>query len=439
MPKRLIRLRLALPARSVKNVVMQKHPRPPSASVILPKPLVESWEANVLSLARLPRGTSRDTHPGTRLAAVIRQEKRVILDLWEIFTQERGELSKRLLSGKREVVAYLTGFHLANAARAQLLLDRLTSRAPAIGAALAGGGGGSGAIRVHDLGCGTGAFALTLAQQLTGAWRIAPQRLEVHLTDLSGGLLDAAKGGFVALGLDGLAPPRTHKVGLERLPLDKLAHGDDRTLTSIYSLGYVWNETERNGAARARLRSLFTAHAERGDRALLLVLEPASQHIARAAQTLRDELAGAGWIPLYPCPAATPCPMLERTRDWCFSEGTWRQPQTAIALDRSLGLDRARLVTACYAFATPALAADAAFDAKALAGGVVVGRPERGGKGSGKASGKSPRGSKANDAEFDYLLCVPGDLNKAAPEPGNIVLPRGAVLTARQSDAKRPK
>lgn len=367
----------------------------------LPVELMAAWRKAVLAVARLPRGTVRTLTDAQKVNAIIRKEAGAVVELWEIFTQDRGEMRRQLLSGKREAVSYLIGFHLSNAARMTMLLERTEER-HALAKALAGE-----SLLIHDFGAGSGAMAQALLHHLKGSG-VDLANAEVHLTDASGALLDAAR---VALESGNLgAVIKTHRAAVEGIPADKFQHAG----TSIYTLGYLWNEMVRNRPAKAKVLKVFASHLERKEKALVLLVEPATQNFSRDAQELRDSMVDAGWVPLYPCPHIAQCPMLDRTRDWCYSEAQWSRPKESQAVDKMLGIDRSTMGGSMYAFATPALAAKAPLNGAPR--GIVVGRPTIGAK----------RGPSDPKPAFEYLVCTPdGTLEKALPKARSGVRLRG--------------
>ncbi len=381
-----------------------------TTQIQLPQSLVDAWAATVLTLARLPRGSPKKDLPASqRLKAILFQEMSQVEELWAVFTQERGELSRKLLASKRLSVAYLLGFHLANAARAQIALERADAR-HGLGKKLAEGT--TKPIVIHDLGAGTGACSQTFIHFLRQAG-VPASRLKLHLYDGVGPLLDATHILFAECEPD--VKPLTHRMGLESLDADRLLGPAKDAPLSVQLLGYVWNELARNPIARNRLSKLFEIQAKRGDEALILLLEPATQDMSREAMRLRDQLVGLGYRALYPCPAGGGCPMLELSRDWCYSEGQWARPASVTVVDDKLGIDRSRVSGTMMLFASPALDWALKFDAKTPA--VIVGRPDR------------PNAPKTGPKPFDYLLCDDGQLKKQAPTPGTIFLPRGDSLT----------
>lgn len=369
----------------------------------LPAPLVQNWRDTLIQLARLPRGTGPKTQsPAALMNAIMRHEAAEVGRLWSIFTQDRDQLTRRLLADKRSTVAYLLGFHLANAARTQMILSRTAERHELVRYLRAS----KGPIEWHDLGCGTGAVAHTVAHFILKCG-VPQDRLMVHLSDLSGSLLDAAS---ALLGHMGLAQQtRTHKFPLETLSLARLEPPQESPMVG-YSLGYVWNELAKNPTAQRRMMDLFAARIQGEDRALILFLEPGTQEAAREAMGLRNRLVEMGYHPLYPCTHNQACPLLARSRDWCFSETEWERPKDLERLDTTLGLDRGKLSGSAYLLASPALF-QALPQAKTKVRALVVGRPER----------TTKRG-------FDYLLCHAEGLTKVPHDPEKSIVWRGLPM-----------
>lgn len=380
-------------------------------AIKLSNELIAAWEEAVLGLARLPKGFKKaESTRGQAVGAVLRSELSEVRRLWEIFTQERADLGKFLVANKVQAIAYLLGFHLPNAARMQMALARVESRY-AVGEMLKAH---TGMIRWHDLGAGSGAMThafLDFARQQG----LDPKAIEAHATDVSGNLLDA-----VNLIAGAMAPDvtmKTHRAGLETLPTERFAH-DGKDIVSIYALGYVFNELGKNARARHKVEQILGNHAAKGEAALVYVLEPATQDLCRAAMEWRDGFVANGFTPLYPCPGAIPCPMLDRSRDWCYSEGEFLRPLPVQTVDRALKIDRSRFGSTIFALATPAFLSRV--KARAANVAAVVGRPEKGPAQAVRVKGPvAPR-------EFDYLVCTTTGLQKVPHDPGKDVLPRGA-------------
>ncbi len=384
----------------------------------LPGRMLTAWRDAVLEFAKLPRGTKREGQtPEAMLGQVLRQETGTIIDLWEAFTKERGEVSRGMLGSQQLTVAYLLGFHLVNAARSRLLIKRLQDRTDLAGYLKKGAKNAS--VTWYDLGCGTGAVAHAVTDFLLGAG-LAPSALNIHLYDTSSSLLAAASRVLAEAGCGAAVKP--HRVGLERLDSAMIPLAKGHEIHGI-SLGYVWNELARNPQARSRIMRLMSEQAQ--GNTLLLLLEPASQPFARAAMELRDQLVDFGYQPLYPCISNTPCPMLNLNRDWCYSEGTWQQPKIMQTLDKSIGISRSYLSGTLMAFASKSLYKQLHLTKPEA---VVVGRPERSNlavAGS-KAAGGKRRETSPTKPKFDYLLCQGDKLGKEAPNKNQAILPRGA-------------
>lgn len=370
--------------------------------------LLQAWQDAVLALARLPRGFDRQgASAGQKLSAILRSEMGGIHELWEIFTQDRGELGKFLVASKPQAVAYLLGFHLPNCARMQLALTRLEERyafAEMLKAA-------TGTIMLHDLGCGSGAMSHALVEFALAAGT-TESRLHLHASDVSGLLLDTARQILAAAAPQ--AKLATHKTAIEQLPAERFGHRSPEE-TSIYTLGYVYNELTKNPRAQRNLQKIFDLHREKNEAAMIFLLEPGTQGMSRAAMEWRDRVTKSGWAALYPCPASTPCPMLERTRDWCYSEGAFDRPPPVLHVDEKLGTNRSRFASSIFVLATPAMLAR--LTPRRLPAKVVVGRPER--------SVPNPKAPKVGDQPIDYLLCAGTELQKVPAPPGREYLPRG--------------
>ena len=392
------------------------------ATIRLAPEIVNAWRQALLRSARLPRGVNPKTHtPAAMLQTIVKSEADEVARLWNIFTQDREDLSRHLLSEKRSAVAYLLGFHLANAARAQMVLTRAHVRQP-LAKALRNV---AGPILWHDLGCGTGALAQVVMHDLVKS-KVPLSQVEMHLSDLSGTLLDTAKEVFQAAGWG--ENVSTHKYLLEKLSPARLAPTPETGLTG-YSLGYVWNELARNKAAREALLRVFEERVAKNQDALVLVLEPAMQELAREAMSFRDTMVELGYGVIYPCPHTSSCPLLERSRDWCYSEALWEVPKEIQRLDEMLDMDRSRLSGAGYLLASPSFmkrinppSTTATQNKKQDEWGVVVGRPAR----------TTGRG-------FDYLICSPDGMKKSPQGEGDSITPRGVPMRIKEHTREEPR
>ena len=254
----------------------------------------------VNQLGRTAKGFDRKgKRADTLFKAIFNANRDTVSELWEIYTQRRDELSRKLVTNKQTVVAYLLGFHMPNMARAQMLYERSNARHQ-WKKKLNGQ-----KVRVYDIGCGTAAMSLALDIDA-----------EYFLIDGSGPLLDAAALLAESCGLK----TRTSRKVIEDLDGKHFTTADKDSTVHIYLLGYVWNELARNAPAKRKLLNILTKHLERNEKCFIFIAEPALEFMSRPAMELRDVLASAGFEAMYPCPHSEACPMLERPKDWCYSE-----------------------------------------------------------------------------------------------------------------------
>lgn len=377
----------------------------------LPGELISSWESSIIESARI-RGTSRDASHKEKLAAIVRAERSNVKSLWEAFTTDRQNLPRYLLDPKKQTASYLLGFHLPNCARAWNLLNRFDRRH-----GLSKEANNYSGINIFDLGCGTGAVGQSLVSFLKHKKVKAP--IDVSLVDTQGPFLDATRLGFKNMGFEGQI--RSKKARLEGC-FDMVASQLKKDKLNIVVLGYVWNELQNNPKAQRKFHE-FAMEASLYP-TMFLVLEPANQHLARSAMELRDDMVMAGYKSLYPCIMSKPCPMLEKPKDWCYSETTWKLPKTISDLDRYLDLNRSKLKYAGYVLSSEMLAEKLAEIPEGEY--TVVGRPTMQDKHTKKFDYKK---------DFEYLICKGESLAKAPSNAAPKLLSRGTLLF----DKKKPK
>ena len=139
----------------------------------------------------------------------------------------------------------------------------------------------------------------------------------------------------------------------------------------IISMGYVWNEIQKNPKARAKALKWIESHMHLP--MVFHIHEPANQLIARDAMEMRNFLCEIGFNPIYPCISNAPCPLLERSKDWCYTEGKFQSPQWMRKLDKYIGIDRQDIKTTAFMFVTKPV--HDLIHQKKAALGMVVGRP----------------------------------------------------------------
>jgi hypothetical protein len=382
---------------------------PTGATPKLPQILLKAWRQCIISNGKFPEGTAKATDTEENLLRILaKSERGAITRLWRTFTQERDALSARTMTDKRNAVAYLLGFHLPNLARALHAVNNSSKRA-SIKPALES----FASATIVDIGCGSGAMAQASLSLVKGLKKPIAN-VNLRLIDASGPLLDAAT--LMLQGIDPDADIRTHRGRLDTLAPGKYL--PDVGSVGIYNLGYVWNEIAKNPRARNKIFELFEKLIANKVPALVFITEPGTQDQSRSAMVLRNQLTSLGYQVYYPCPSNAPCPLLERSRDWCYSEIPWNPPAIQKLVDKFIGIERSKLAASCYALATPAMGQMIELKLKNMQ--VVVGRPVKAPKGQATSSQKS----------FEYLLCTSQGPKKTPATPGKPPLDRGTIFDA---------
>ena len=382
--------------------------------IVLDKKLESTWiklSRNTIRWPRskpIPEGISDEEF----VLAIAPSYKDLIGELWETYTRQNRGPGKRLLTDKKTLAAYLLGFHLPNAARMTMALDRLAQRAE-MGKLLGGGAIGTNFV---DIGCGTGALSHTW--YTTPGRRTAPAS-RYYLVDAWDGAIDIAVSGLERLGQprDGIeiVKGRIEDRLFPRIlnPRPELDGGRPWVL----AFGYSWNEIRENPKAQRVLYQGMEDLVASQSPVAILILDPAQQSMARALMETHNSFLDLGFRVMYPCPHQMVCPMLERSRDWCYSDSVWRLPHVQRRIDKLLHLDREHIATSAYVYANPAmmeLVGQEANSDKLKGRAVLVGKP----------TGRTP----AEASKF--LVCTPKGTLESSParETQIRALPRGALI-----------
>ncbi len=382
----------------------------------LPSIVTKAWKETILAVGKFPKGTEiASSTDDALLKTLAHSERGAIASLWKTFTSDRDTLTAKTLSDKKNSAAYLLGFHLPNIARVMHGINA-TCRRSAIKPALEN----YKKATIVDLGCGSGAMAQASLWFLRSL-KNPISAIDIRLVDSSAPLLETAKL-LLTKTFDG-AQVRTHRGKLDGLLVSKYLPDPDAL--GIYNFGYVWNELANNPRAKGKVFDLFKSLINKDTASLIIVVEPGSQDQSRSAMVLRDRLVDLGFHTLYPCPNNRPCPMLERSRDWCYSEVTWQPPMIQKLIDRHIGIERTVLAASCYVFASPRLAKQ--LTARTIKMEVVVGRPVKGAKGQMKSK------------EIEYLTCSESGLKKAPVKAGELPMARGELLNFELKEKKEAK
>ncbi len=381
------------------------------------------WAATVASLAKTPRGLDRPRKDVSDLdlaAAVIPELRKELVELWEAFTLNRAEVSRYLMDPKKEALVYLIGFHLSNMARTQGMLRRSEHRLGLLSWLRAQ----PKAVHLEDLGAGTGALSFATLDLLYRDEKKIPCSIE--LVDKSQAFLEAAAHGLQLLDPNVSVVTRRQRLD-EYLSRESRKAEDAQDAIVWHQMGYVWNEVAHNPKTAQALLKHLAQGLKHGKR-LITLIEPANQDLSRGAMQLREELCQMGYQALYPCTHSDACPMLERTRDWCYSEWEWQQPSLMQKVDRILDIDRQRIGATAFLFASPdiVMALRSARNIDALNEAVVVGRPLE--QKTGRATGSR---------KFSYLLCSAEGLAKEPVDAGSERL-RGVLWQKKEKPVVTP-
>ncbi len=388
-----------------------RHPR--RNDVKLSSQSQTAWQKACLSHGRL-RGMAADLPPQTKLERLLVQEQNNLTQLWEAFTTQRNDVQRYLLDPKKQASVYLLGFHLANLARAQGILGRWLSRQPlAVCQAIA-----SMPQRLIDLGCGTAAVSQAWLESIKRYEPSSGIEKQLTLIDSRGAFLDAAKSVLQFAETD--LEISSIKCKLEDLQGKRLLKPLEEPSDPLHivMLGYVWNELQRSPKAMRQVQEILSSLST--SKSIFIFLEPANQQLSRESMLFRDQLLTHGFAVQYPCVTSSPCPMLNRQRDWCYSELSWKQPVLAKKIDQLLGTDRSQLSSSGYVFVSQKLQeflAKVDASRERMPASVVVGRP----------ADRTSRGRQ----RFSYIVCDGQKIEKEPYKAGADVILRGASFQKR--------
>jgi len=175
------------------------------------------------------------------------------------------------------------------------------------------------ALRVLDLGCGLGTTSLAAALFLDAA----PAARALHITalDRDARALSLMES-LVTSVAEMITTPielQTRRVDLRNAELPRDARGFDVILAGLV-LNELTQDAPTPDEALRRGRALVDGLTGRlSPDGVIIIIEPALRPQARLLQQLRDELATTpSQLHVFaPCTHDSPCPLLQRKRDWC--------------------------------------------------------------------------------------------------------------------------
>jgi ribosomal protein RSM22 (predicted rRNA methylase) len=341
--------------------------------------------------------------------------------LSERYTTRRAEIDRAGEAGL--LAARLLFFGPSDAPKLEVPLAELDSVAPL-----------PRALRVLDLGAGTGAMTLGLLAFLRR--RGGETVVEIEAVDHDAAALALLRAvverAAAALGpVRATARPRTVDLAAR---LDLPAGPFDLVL-----VGSVLNELDAGAVDRdARRVALLAALAARlRPDGAVIVVEPALRTTARDLAALRERLLAAGLVLFAPCPHAAACPLLARERDWCHEARRAAFSPRLQELARSTGLRQAEVR---FAYLTLRRGGPTLAQARGATWRVVSHPlPQKGlvgfelcGAGRGVRAERLDRDAVAGNAAWDDLRR--GDLVAITPAPGDadrVRLGRGHHVTVR--------
>jgi len=377
---------------------MKPKPKNPASNTFkLSSELLKGWRRSLIKLGKPPRGINKKAlAPDLMIDAIIRESRSDVKTLWSIFTQERSEIGRYLNSPKREVSAYLLGFHLANVARYQSILIRAHQRHNLFDHLKT-----FEHVHLVDIGCGTGALTSGLLD-LLNQFKAVPKSLTIDLVDRQKEFLNSAK----TVIEDGFGHTTNLTIKTGRLSIDEyceklLSQPLNQSSCIVIQLGYLLNEIQKNRREMSGLTRLLQSLISKKLPLLVTAIDSSIPAHAKFMMNFREYYKNEGLLPIYPCPHFDTCPMLKEERDWCYSEAEWTPPREQLVIDRYLEVERRRLGSSSYI-----LASESFMKSKSTPDlePVIVGRPT--------TSRTSSRDTPAQQQTFEYLLCSKNGLEK---------------------------
>lgn len=250
------------------------------------------------------------------------------LQLWKSFTRRRNNFDT-YFENSDSCIAYLLAFHLVNASRTNLIIERLLKRIKNLPF--------SSDLKVWDLGCGTGAASSALIPYIH---TYAPK---IHLIDHSEYILDLTKKVFKSLNIQVSTCQNSLKSFVESISLSS-----SEETTNIIILSYLYNEMSSREAKN--LNDSLLKMKDSSSPTLLVFNDSSEDSHCISSMQWREEMVANGFFALYPCPHNKTCPLLD-SHNRCYSEGHWERSKTQVKIDEIIGHPRRVFATSGYLLA----------------------------------------------------------------------------------------
>ncbi len=274
-----------------------------------------------------------------RLMNLLAKNKNGLKNLWQSYNVDRFEKQKALISWDK-VFVYFLGFHLPNSLRSILVLERLEQRFPGFFKSIAKSDQN---CVIYDYGSGTGAVSKAIQSFLEV---FGYGLFSVKNFDKNSILGKFAQKFFTEKEFQFKRLTTFNDLSFERTTPD--GYGQ----LHILCLGYAINEWQGQSLKSfvAGWKKATTWISQQKNPWLIVLLDSAQQHESRQLMQIRDDAVAAGLEVMLPCTHNLSCPMLNRSRDWCFSELRLPQNFELQAIDRTMGRKRDHFSTSAYVF-----------------------------------------------------------------------------------------
>ncbi|HSP05575.1 MAG TPA: small ribosomal subunit Rsm22 family protein, partial [Acidobacteriota bacterium] len=245
-----------------------------------------------------------------RLEDCVKQLEAGIRKLSDTFTVDRSETYGDYQRDPGLMLAYGLFFFPQNFARVQLPLSEVMARGwnrPA-----------QGALRIVDLGSGTGAAGFGAALQLQSSGEISIHGLAIDQSE-------------AALQVQQLIASRVQG------QFWTANRADLRTVDSMEQADLIVASFSLNELGVDAHRAIDPLLERLNPRGMLLIVEPALKETSEQLESFRDRIAAEKrfWI-WAPCLHSERCPLLRDGEFWCHEVRRWKAPESLVYLNRRL-------------------------------------------------------------------------------------------------------